>query len=137
MPTKEKEYVKLIAKASIEEMQKYDVLLCTTAVGANPKLIKASDVSQIIIDEADMCPKPHCLVPIIATNPKQVVLIGDHKQLRPIIMCIEAAELGLDKSLFESYAHNHSSTDASFVMLNEQYRMVCLAVIYNATKKMI
>jgi hypothetical protein len=47
MPTKEKEYVKLIAKASIEEMQKYDVLLCTTAVGANPKLIKASDVSQV------------------------------------------------------------------------------------------
>ncbi|XP_060566271.1 helicase with zinc finger domain 2-like isoform X2 [Ruditapes philippinarum] len=123
IPAKERRYIKLIARASIEEMKDYDVLLCTTAVGANPKLIKASNVSQIIIDEAGMCPEPHCLVPIIATKPEQVVLIGDHKQLRPIIMCKRAAELGLDKSLFERYAHKHSSTNVSFVMLNEQYRM--------------
>jgi superfamily I DNA and/or RNA helicase len=89
---------------------------------------------KIIIDEAGMCPEPYCLVPIIATKPEQVVLIGDHKQLRPIIMCKRAAELGLDKSLFERYAHNHLSTNVSFVMLNEQYRMVCLVVIYYATK---
>ena len=57
---------------------------------------------QIIIDESGMCPEPHCLVPIIANKAQQVVLIGDHKQLRPIIKCREAAELGLEKSLFEN-----------------------------------
>ncbi|XP_045159234.2 helicase with zinc finger domain 2-like [Mercenaria mercenaria] len=123
MPIKEKEYAKLIAKASIEEMKKYDVILCTTAVGTNPKLLRATDISQIIVDEAGMCPEPNCLVPIIATNAKQVVLIGDHKQLRPIVMCKEAAVLGLETSLFERYATDHSSTNVAFIMLNEQYRM--------------
>ncbi|KAK3609929.1 hypothetical protein CHS0354_036698, partial [Potamilus streckersoni] len=51
-----------------------------------------------------MCPEPQCLVPIIVTKAEQVVLIGDHKQLQPIIMCREAAELGLEKSMFERHA---------------------------------
>jgi superfamily I DNA and/or RNA helicase len=40
---------------------------------------------------------------IIATKAEQVVLIGDHKQLQPVIMCRSAAQLGLEKSLFERY----------------------------------
>ena len=49
MPAKERNYAKLISKASIEEMRKYDVLLCTTAVGANPKLVSATDISQVSV----------------------------------------------------------------------------------------
>lgn len=71
-----------------------------------------------------MCPEPQCLVPIIATKAEQVVLIGDHKQLRPIIMCREAGQLGLETSLFERYATSSSSCNVQFIMLNEQYRMV-------------
>lgn len=78
----------------------------------------------MIVDEAGMCPEPQCLVPIIATKAEQVVLIGDHKQLRPIIMCKEAGELGLNTSLFERYAHTQCQTNVQFVMLKEQYRMV-------------
>ena len=78
-------------------------------------------ISQVIVDEAGMCPEPQCLVPIIATKADQVVLIGDHKQLRPIIMCKEAAELGLDRSLFERYV---SRENDMFTMLVQQYRMV-------------
>ena len=85
---------------------------------------ESNHLFQIIIDEAGMCQEPHCLVPIIATKAKQVVLIGDHKQLRPIIISKEAAELGLETSLFERYGNNHSSTNMAFVMLNTQYRMV-------------
>ena len=59
-------------------------------------------IFQVIVDEAGMCPEPQCLVPIIATKAEQVVLIGDHKQLRPIILCKQAGELGLNTSLFES-----------------------------------
>lgn len=78
----------------------------------------------MIIDEAGMCPEPQCLVPVIATKAEQVVLIGDHKQLRPIIMCKEAAQLGLETSLFERYATTKSSRNVQFTMLEEQYRMV-------------
>jgi superfamily I DNA and/or RNA helicase len=75
-----------------------------------------------------MCPEPHCLVPIIATKAEQVVLIGDHKQLKPIVMCKEAASLGLEISLFERYALSVSrgSSNVEFTMLEEQYRMVII-----------
>ena len=78
----------------------------------------------MIIDEAGMCPEPQCLAPIIANGPEQVVLIGDHKQLRPIIICKEAAELGLEKSLFEKYWLSKSAQKVETIMLDTQYRMV-------------
>lgn len=71
-----------------------------------------------------MCPEPQCLVPIIATKAEQVVLIGDHHQLRPIVMCKEAASLGLETSLFERYAKTRLSKNVRFTMLEDQYRMV-------------
>lgn len=42
-----KEYLKLITKASAEEIKKHEVLLCTTSFGSNPNLLKASTVSQV------------------------------------------------------------------------------------------
>ena len=57
----------------------------------------------------------------------KVVLIGDHKQLRPIVMNNTARRLGLEKSLFERYAVMKTT---GLIMLNEQYRMVnCLLKI--------
>ncbi|XP_053395656.1 helicase with zinc finger domain 2-like [Mercenaria mercenaria] len=117
-----KSYMKLLAKASKDEIKKHHVILCTTGFGSNPTLLKAANVHQVIIDEAGMCPEPQCMVPLIATKAKQIVLIGDHKQLRPIVKCKAAAELGLDKSLFERYATTKESI-APFIMLDEQYRM--------------
>ncbi|PVD23134.1 hypothetical protein C0Q70_16397 [Pomacea canaliculata] len=69
-----------------------------TGLPLNPKITQSLEV---IIDECAMSPEPHSLVPIVANKAKQVVLLGDHKQLRPIITCQAAAELGLDQSLFE------------------------------------
>lgn len=76
---------------------------------------------QIIVDESAMIPEPFCLVPIVAHKAKQVVLIGDHKQLRPVIQCKAAADLGLDQSLFERLFTQYSKQSMS---LNWQYRMV-------------
>ncbi|XP_046355461.2 helicase with zinc finger domain 2-like [Haliotis rufescens] len=111
-----KYYSKLIFKASCEELEKCDVILSTCAVGGNMKVITSTNVFQVIIDESAMSTEPQTMVPIIATEAKQVVLMGDHKQLRPIVQCREAADLGLTQSLFERYA-----SDASF--LDTQYRM--------------
>ncbi|XP_045159228.1 helicase with zinc finger domain 2-like isoform X2 [Mercenaria mercenaria] len=125
MPEKVAAYVRIVREASIDEIRKHDVILCTTAVGSNPKVLKATSVHQVIVDEAGMCPEPQCLVPIIATKAEQVVLIGDHKQLRPIIMCKEAGLLGLETSLFERYAVTNTKhiNNVKFTMLEEQYRM--------------
>ncbi|XP_062574956.1 helicase with zinc finger domain 2-like isoform X2 [Saccostrea cucullata] len=117
-PEKVIEYKKLLSEATEEELKHYDVIFCTTAVATNPKFLKATKnkIFQLIIDEAGMCTEPETMAPIIAAKPEQVVLIGDHKQLQPIIICEEAAKLGLSTSLFERYADNA-------VFLDIQYRM--------------
>jgi hypothetical protein len=47
MPLQVKKYVHLIREASIEEIRKHDVILCTTAVGSNPKVLSAASVYQV------------------------------------------------------------------------------------------
>ena len=49
------------------------------------------------------------------------MLIGDHKQLRPIVKDPTAANLGLTTSLFERYALMKKT---GLIQLEEQYRMV-------------
>ncbi|XP_061168133.1 helicase with zinc finger domain 2-like [Saccostrea echinata] len=107
-PEKIIEYMKILSKATQEELKHYDVIFCTTSVATNPKLLKATKgkVFQLIIDEAGMCTEPETIAPIIATEAEQVVHIGDHKQLQPIIICPEAGRLGLSKTLFERYSDN-------------------------------
>lgn len=51
----------------------------------------------------------------------QVVLIGDHKQLRPIVKNMHVKKLGMARSLFERY---YISQEQKAVMLDTQYRMV-------------
>lgn len=55
---------------------------------------------QVLIDESTQASETECLVPL-AMGAKQVILVGDHCQLGPVIMCKKAAEAGLSQSLFE------------------------------------
>ena len=45
------------------------------------------NATQVMIDECGMSPEPHSMIPIVASHAQQVVLIGDHQQLRPVITC--------------------------------------------------
>ena len=120
-----KTYKKLIGKAVRDEIPKYDVVLCTTSTATSATLLEAArgSIFQVLIDEAGMCTEPECMAVIVATSAKQVVLIGDHKQLQPVVICEEASDLGLQKSLFERYAERQSS---HLTLLRQQYRMVYL-----------
>lgn len=53
----------------------------------------------------------------------QVVLIGDPKQLRPIVKNMRVKKLGMSRSLFERYFQQHNKR---VVMLDTQYRMVSI-----------
>jgi hypothetical protein len=54
----------------------------------------------VLIDESTQSTEPECLIPMVH-GAKQVILVGDHCQLGPVIMCKKAAEAGLCLSLFE------------------------------------
>ena len=64
-----------------------------------------------------MCMEPESLVPITCSGARQVVLIGDHKQLQPVIQDQVAKALGLSVSMFERHSCRAK-------MLELQYRMV-------------
>ncbi|XP_062578545.1 helicase with zinc finger domain 2-like [Saccostrea cucullata] len=119
-----KQYNIHIARAMKEEIPKYDVILCTTAVARSLRLLTATgrSIYQLLIDDAGMFTEPECVSTIVATQAKQVVLLGDHKQLQPVVLCEEARELGLQKSLFERYAESQKS-DKVLTLLTNQYRM--------------
>jgi len=48
--------------------------------------------------------RPEALIPIMKGS-QRVVLVGDHKQLPPVIKSRQAEEGGLGKSLFERLMH--------------------------------
>ena len=96
----------------------HQVVLCTCCVAGSKRVREAcNNIIQCIVDECAMCLEPETLVPIHWSRADQVVLIGDHMQLQPIVKNKVAKSLGLNKSLFERYA------DLAF-MLKQQYRMV-------------
>ncbi|XP_066267534.1 3'-5' exoribonuclease HELZ2-like [Branchiostoma lanceolatum] len=108
-------YLNLIYEASSEMIKGAEVLLSTCIMGGDPK-ISAAPVKQCIIDEAGMCMEPESLIPISNFALEQVVLIGDHKQLQPVVSQPDARDLGLGVSLFERHAKKA-------YMLKIQHRM--------------
>ncbi|XP_076803604.1 3'-5' exoribonuclease HELZ2-like [Clavelina lepadiformis] len=114
------EYTKILKKAKMTELKERNVVLCTCiTAGGSP--VNNVQYTHCIVDECGMCSEPECLVPLTTAAAQseslQIALIGDHKQLEPIITCEQAARTGLKISLFErlnKYAGK----------LTRQYRMV-------------
>lgn len=75
-------------------------VICTTCVGAGDHRLSGFKFSQVLIDESTQATEPECLIPIVK-GARQVILVGDHCQLGPVIMCKKAARAGLSRSLFE------------------------------------
>ena len=78
-----------------------------------------------------MCTEPKTLVPLVPATLdsasaaiENVVLIGDYKQLRPILKDNIAAELGLQHSMLERQWEGSRRDGFNRVMLQRQYRMV-------------
>jgi len=95
----EKKFKQLQTATERELLQAADVI-CTTCVGAGDPRLQNFRFKQVLIDESTQATEPECLIPIMM-GAKQIVLVGDHCQLGPVIMCKKAAKAGLHQSLFE------------------------------------
>ncbi|XP_058635422.1 helicase with zinc finger domain 2-like [Onychostoma macrolepis] len=109
-------YRDVLQKARKHELLRHDVILCTCTAASHPALADALDFKQIIIDECAMATEPEAFIPLVAHKPEQIVLLGDHKQLQPVVHCDVVERLGMSKSLFERYMEKA-------LMLDTQYRM--------------
>jgi len=96
-------------------------VVALTAAGIRAELFDHK-FDAAVIDEASQMPEPFALG--IANNTAKLIMVGDDKQLEPIITNKQAAEGGLSLSLFErldkiftrKYPNN-------IIMLRNQYRM--------------
>ncbi|KAM3878008.1 3'-5' exoribonuclease HELZ2 [Diretmus argenteus] len=113
-------YKNALREARTYELQRHDIILCTCTVSSTPILTKTVSARQILIDECAMATEPQALIPLVCNKPEKIVLLGDHKQLRPIVKNEAVRKLGMAKSLFERYFTTHKTRA---VMLDTQYRM--------------
>ena len=95
----QKKYRALRNRTEREILQAADVICCT-CVGAGDPRLKNFRFRQVLIDEATQAIEAEALIPI-AMGAKQVVFVGDHCQLGPVVMCKAAAKAGLTQSMFE------------------------------------
>lgn len=92
-------------------------VVATTCLSiCHPILLKKRDYC--IVDEASQATLPTCLGPALLAN--KFVLVGDHFQLPPLVQSPEAAQEGLEISMFKQLSE--ANPDAT-VTLRFQYRM--------------
>ena len=71
-------------------LQNADVICCTCVGAGDPRLVKFR-FRMVLIDESTQATEPECMVPIVL-GARQVILVGDHCQLGPVVMCKKAAK---------------------------------------------
>ncbi|KAK8622011.1 hypothetical protein V6N13_097639 [Hibiscus sabdariffa] len=113
----EKKY-KALKRATEREISQSADVICCTCVGAGDPRLSNFRFRQVLIDESTQSTEPECLIPLVL-GVKQVVLVGDHCQLGPVIMCKKAARAGLAQSLFERLV----LLGVKPIRLQVQYRM--------------
>ncbi|PHT39760.1 Regulator of nonsense transcripts 1 [Capsicum baccatum] len=113
----EKKY-KALKRATEREIAQSADVICCTCVGAGDPRLSNFRFRQVLIDESTQATEPECLIPLVL-GAKQAVLVGDHCQLGPVIMCKKAARAGLAQSLFERLVF----LGVKPIRLQVQYRM--------------
>ncbi|XP_074269796.1 regulator of nonsense transcripts 1 homolog [Silene latifolia] len=113
----EKKY-KALKRATEREIAQSADVICCTCVGAGDPRVSNFRFRQVLIDESTQSTEPECLIPLVL-GAKQAVLVGDHCQLGPVIMCKKAARAGLAQSLFERLV----MLGVKPIRLQVQYRM--------------
>ena len=113
------EYQKLLSNFENEIIESSDIVLSTISSSADPRL-KDYYFPIVIIDEATQSLEPDCLLPLLH-KAEMVILIGDDKQLGPVVLSNDAEISGFNISLFERLSFYYEGSNFIYI-LNEQYR---------------
>ena len=88
-----KRFKRLKAQAERAILKAAEVVCCT-CVGAGDPRLAGMRFKQVLVDEATQATEAEALVPLVL-GAKQLVMVGDHQQLRPVVTCSDAAKAGL------------------------------------------
>ncbi|KAG4305313.1 hypothetical protein PORY_001483 [Pneumocystis oryctolagi] len=93
-------------------------IVATTCLGITHSVFSQRTFDYCIIDEASQIVLPICIGPLRFA--KKFVLVGDHYQLPPLMRNVDAADQGMEISLFK---HLSDANPIATVVLEYQYRM--------------
>eukprot|EP00768_Dysnectes_brevis_P005704 gnl/Dysnectes_brevis/4232_a5601_342.p1 GENE.gnl/Dysnectes_brevis/4232_a5601_342~~gnl/Dysnectes_brevis/4232_a5601_342.p1 ORF type:complete len:881 (+),score=408.29 gnl/Dysnectes_brevis/4232_a5601_342:57-2699(+) len=116
----EKEHWRLnVIRSRLERsiLKKAQVVV-STCISAGDQRLDSLRFSSVLVDEATQSAEPEVLIPL-TLGAEHIVLVGDHMQLGPVIMCKPAANAGLNQSLFQRLV----KLGLPPVRLEVQYRM--------------
>lgn len=113
-------YKEIIDHESFEILQQAKVIgMTTTGAAKNRRILQKVKPRVIIVEEAAEVLESH-IITTLNEDCQHLILIGDHKQLRPNPTVYELAKkYNLDISLFERLVRN----DVPCITLEEQHRM--------------
>lgn len=116
---------RLIDEARALERKAVDAVLggaqviCATLSSLDTPVLARREFDLVLLDEATQAIEPLALGAF--TRAPRVILAGDHLQLPPTVISLEAARRGLSRSLFERLLEDHGPQVKQ--LLREQYRM--------------
>ena len=107
---------------NIKEMEKaivasHSIICCTCATSMSSKL--REHYPYVLIDEAGFAAEPDSLLPLLRKS-SHVVMVGDHKQLPPVVFSKQLVALKYGRSMFERLIDREEMPSH---MLTKQYRM--------------
>ncbi len=110
--------VRAIEDDIVDSVMEAAEVICATNIGSGHKILESKQFPIVLMDEASQATEPSSFVPIVR-GARQLIMVGDHKQLPPTVISKRAQKGGLTKSLFERLINLGIPTQ----MLTTQYRM--------------
>lgn len=98
-PKDEAKFKHLVSQTEKMLLSQAEVICCTCIVAGDARL-SGMKFRTVVIDEATQACEPECLIPF-TLGAERAILIGDHQQLGPVIMCKKAARANFSQSMFE------------------------------------
>lgn len=122
LTTKDANKLKRLTAKAEQEILRNAQVICCTCVGAGDSRLRSFKFKRVLIDESTQATEPECIIPAMS-GAQQLILVGDHCQLGPVIMCKKAARAGLSQSLFERLILLERPYAIKPIRLTIQYRM--------------
>ena len=113
----ERKYLQLQKKAEKLVLDAAQVICCTCVGSGDPRVVSRRFKS-VLIDEATQATEPEALIPLVH-GVDQVIMVGDHRQLGPVLMNKSCCKAGFDRSMFERLMQ----VGIRPIRLQVQYRM--------------
>ncbi|PAV73520.1 hypothetical protein WR25_11225 [Diploscapter pachys] len=117
--SEQKRFTLLKTAAELKILTESRICVATCATSASP-LFEEIRPTHLLLDEAAQATVPEAMIPLM-TSPKKFVLLGDTRQLPPLIISVRAKKAGLECSIMERLMQ----VEVPNVKLLDQYRMHC------------